>query len=229
MSQTEVQLIKADAVQTTDIANSAVTDAKISAVTSSKLTGALPAVSAANLTNIPAANLTGTLPAISGANLTGISGGITEADHWRINTSFTGDSVPISANWERADRATFEGKLGTGLTESSGVFSFPSTGWYFCIWHHYYYASGDSPWNEMGCAFSNDSGANWTDTAHTEGWYERSGTAYTKQSCSQIFDITNISTQRMRFRVDVDNNSTATLGNTNTTHTGFQIIRLGDT
>ena len=43
MSQTEVQLIKADAVQTTDIANSAVTDAKISAVTSSKLTGALPA------------------------------------------------------------------------------------------------------------------------------------------------------------------------------------------
>ena len=166
----------------------------------------------------------------SGAlSFTTAAGGITEADHWRINTSFTGDSVPISANWERADRATFEGKLGTGLTESSGVFSFPSTGWYYCIWHHYYYASGDSPWNEMGCAFSNDSGANWTDTAHTEGWYERSGTAYTKQSCSQIFDITNISTQRMRFRVDVDNNSTATLGNTNTTHTGFQIIRLGDT
>ena len=73
MSQTEVQLIKADAVQTADIANSAVTDAKISGLTSSKLTGALPAVSAANLTNIPAANLTGTLPAISGANLTGIS------------------------------------------------------------------------------------------------------------------------------------------------------------
>ena len=166
----------------------------------------------------------------SGAlSFTTAAGGITEADHWRINTNFTGDSVPISANWERADRATFEGKLGTGLTESSGVFSFPSTGWYFCIWHHYYYASGDSPWNEMGCAFSNDSGANWIDTAHTEGWYERSGTAYTKQSCSQIFDITNISTQRMRFRVDVDNNSTATLGNTNTTHTGFQIIRLGDT
>ena len=54
MSQTEVQLIKADAVQTADIANSAVTDAKISALTSSKLTGALPAISGANLTNLPA-------------------------------------------------------------------------------------------------------------------------------------------------------------------------------
>ena len=54
MSQTEVQLIKTDAVQTADIANSAVTDAKISALTSSKLTGALPAISGAALTNLPA-------------------------------------------------------------------------------------------------------------------------------------------------------------------------------
>ena len=54
MSQTEVQLIKADAVQTGDIANSAVTDAKIAGLTSSKLTGALPAISGAALTNLPA-------------------------------------------------------------------------------------------------------------------------------------------------------------------------------
>ena len=54
MSQTEVQLIKADAVQTGDIADSAVTDAKISGVASSKLTGALPAISGAALTNLPA-------------------------------------------------------------------------------------------------------------------------------------------------------------------------------
>ena len=54
MSQTEVQLIKTDAVQTGDIANSAVTDAKIAGLTSSKLTGALPAISGAALTNLPA-------------------------------------------------------------------------------------------------------------------------------------------------------------------------------
>jgi len=54
MSQTEVQIIKADSVVTADIANSAVTDAKISALTSSKLSGALPAISGASLTNLPA-------------------------------------------------------------------------------------------------------------------------------------------------------------------------------
>ena len=49
-----------------------VADARISALTASKLSGALPAISAANLTSIPAANITGTLPAISGANLTNL-------------------------------------------------------------------------------------------------------------------------------------------------------------
>ena len=67
MSQTKAQLINA--------VDGSIVDADIVGLTSSKLSGALPAVSAANLTNIPAANLTGALPAISGANLTGISTG----------------------------------------------------------------------------------------------------------------------------------------------------------
>ncbi len=50
-----------------------VADARISTLTASKLSGALPAISAANLTNVPAANITGTLPAISGASLTGVT------------------------------------------------------------------------------------------------------------------------------------------------------------
>jgi len=46
--------IVANAVGTTEIANSAVTDDKISAMSSSKLSGALPAISGAALTNLPA-------------------------------------------------------------------------------------------------------------------------------------------------------------------------------
>jgi hypothetical protein len=46
--------IVANAVGTTEIANSAVTDAKIATMSSSKLSGALPAISGAALTNLPA-------------------------------------------------------------------------------------------------------------------------------------------------------------------------------
>jgi len=54
------------------------------------------------------------------------SGGITEADQWRLTTSFAGDASPISSNLERND-TDFE-KIGTGMSQSSGIFSFPSTG-----------------------------------------------------------------------------------------------------
>ena len=64
-----------NSVDSAELIDGAVDDSHIGALAASKLTGALPAISAANLTAIPAANITGTLPAISGANLTGISGG----------------------------------------------------------------------------------------------------------------------------------------------------------
>jgi hypothetical protein len=67
MSQTKAQLV--------DAVDGSIVDADIVGLSSSKLSGNLPAISAASLTNIPAANITGTLPAISGANLTGIDAG----------------------------------------------------------------------------------------------------------------------------------------------------------
>jgi hypothetical protein len=53
----------------------AISATNLTSIPAANITGTLPAISATNLTSIPAANITGTLPAISGANLTGISGG----------------------------------------------------------------------------------------------------------------------------------------------------------
>ena len=108
-----------------------VADARISTLTASKLTGALPAVSGANLTNLTAANLTGALPAISGANLTGISAGITMADQWRVSSNFNSNSSDffINANWERND--SHFAQIGTGMSYSGGTFTFPQTGIYW--------------------------------------------------------------------------------------------------
>ena len=51
-----------------------------------------------------------------------------EIDSWRLTSSFTTDAATISG-WERTDDATFA-YAGTGMTESSGVFTFPKTGLY---------------------------------------------------------------------------------------------------
>ena len=88
-----------------------------------------------SLIKVKGSSITGDLPAISGANLTGISAGITEYDIWRISSGFTGDANPVTSNLERCDDTGFE-KIGTGMSESSGVFTFPSTGKYIvhCFW-----------------------------------------------------------------------------------------------
>ena len=110
MSQTEVQLIKADAVQTGDIANSAVTDAKISGIASSKLTGALPAISGAALTNLPASGKAHNL-IINGAMLVAQRGtSSTSEGYHTIDRCYVGsggtDEAPTQAQVDVASGTT---------------------------------------------------------------------------------------------------------------------------
>ena len=65
-----------------------------------------------------------------GTGATSFTAGITGAQQWRLNSSYTGDADPISSNLE-ADDADGYGNIGTAMTNSSGILSFPSTGYYF--------------------------------------------------------------------------------------------------
>ena len=61
------------------------------------------------------------------ASLVG-GGGITEADQWRLTSDISGGTgQDLTANLERADNHSW-GVLGTGMSQSSGIFTFPSTG-----------------------------------------------------------------------------------------------------
>ena len=55
--------------------------------------------------------------------------GITVADQFRVTANISSNTDPISSNLERID-TTGQGTLGTGMTVSSGRFTFPSTGIY---------------------------------------------------------------------------------------------------
>ena len=55
-----------------------------------------------------------------------VSAGIAGYDRWKLGTSFTGDAQPITSNLSRTAHGEFS-KIGTGMSESSGVFTFPET------------------------------------------------------------------------------------------------------
>ena len=220
MSQTKAQLINA--------VDGSIVDADIVGLTSSKLSGALPAVSAANLTNIPAANLTGTLPAISGANLTGISAGITMADQWRITSELSVTSFDyITANWERND-STGYGGIGTGMTESSGEFSFPSTGVYLVrIVINWYASGGGVNYNRVGI-YTTTNNSSYSERAFTWSGVE-SGNQYNNMMAEILFDVTDVSLRKVKFQLGASNTRPRVRGETNYNASYATFIRLGDT
>ena len=68
----------------------------------------------------------GTIKRLDFSHIKAIAG--SEVDSWRISSDFTNAASPITT-WERVD-TSFD-KIGTGLTHSSGIFTFPSTGKYY--------------------------------------------------------------------------------------------------
>ena len=165
--------------------------------------------------------------AIEFANGTSLSNAMVSS--WRIHTGFTGNQNPINVNWERADNIlTGANATGNVLTESSGVFSFVSTGWYVVTWEHYYQGSVDSVWIEMNMSLSQNSGSNWQSITYTQGFTLSGNTRYGIASKTQSFRISDTSTDKMRFGVNLNNTSVATAGSNGQQFTGFTIAKVAD-
>ena len=189
--------------------------------------------SGANLTSLPAANLTGTLPAISGANLTGLTSGITMIDSWSITSNFTQSAghTEVTANWRRNYAgSTYWGVLGSAMTESSGVFSFPATGIYL-VQFNFHGRSNGSAQSYIGARLfvSQNAGVGYGQMAFN---YSQAYASQAHFNCSNsaILDVTNISNTKFRFNTEVQS-STIWFGETNAPKigSGFYVIRLGDT
>ena len=157
----------------------------------------------------------------------GFANGITEADQWRLTADLSNNgNLEITANLERVDDATFS-KMGTGMSESSGVFTFPSTGLYFISMVTLIYViSGDGSAG-VDMKISSDSGSNYDLVAHSDGGNGNSAATYLTVTAETFVNVTNASTFRVKFFTNSMTNSQLR-GNTNSNDTSFTFIRLGD-
>jgi hypothetical protein len=157
--------------------------------------------------------------------------GITEADQWRLTASLTMDlaDTTITANLEQVDNAT-QGTIGTGMTESSGVFSFPSTGIWNVVSNHTFFLNGDSRFlTNIIQATTNNS--TYSDVGFTYSFIQQTGssTTYANSIVSSLIDVTDISNVKVRFQQRTQASGTQLYGATDANHTFFTFIRLGDT
>jgi len=148
-------------------------------------------------------------------NLSFASAGITEADQWRLTASKT-STGDITANLERVDTGGF-GYIGTGMTESSGIFTFPTTGIYSVTFNMF----ADN-YVRVSTLTTTDN-STFVTAAKTKGDISGGEAA----SCIFLFDVTDTSTHKVKFKF---HQGTGTLqGSTSENETHFTFIRLGDT
>ena len=174
--------------------------------------------------SLAASNLTGALPAISGASLTGIAAGITMANSWNCSSGFNYQSTTDITSWSEDTT----GKIGTGMSNSSGIFTFPSTGIYRVRFSQSSYNIGAAEVRYVGAFvnWSTNSGGSYTILREQYGHINNDNACTTTVVTSNYLDVTDTSTTRIKFSVAAENNSTLNGGSYGTF---VEFIRLGDT
>jgi len=156
-------------------------------------------------------------------------GGITHFDQWRLNANFTGNANPISSNLERVD-TTGQATIGSAMTVSSGVFSFPVTGKWLVKANYLHYLDGDSSYLSHYIQVTHDN-SNYVLFNEMISFITRSAstTTYTSSNQDVLVDVTDTSLVKVYFQLALANTSVGTIGTTDKNQTYFTFIRLGDT
>ena len=216
-----------DTVATAKIQDDAVTLAKMAAGTDGNIisydtSGNPVAVATGNDGQVLTSSGAGAVCAFEDAP----AGGLTAASQWRLTTTFQGDAAPIASNWEEADAPTSYGVLGSSMTQSSGIFTFPSTGYWLIKGQVRYYA--DSAQNYCTASlYTTHDNSTYAQAAATSD--EVHGGDYGGIHFSYIFDVTSTSNCKCRMDLAQADNNNDTVGSTDAHLTGLTFIRLADT
>ena len=168
----------------------------------------------------------------SGVSGTGI-GGITMADQWRLTTDRNLSSITetIDANWERVDHSGY-GSIGSAMTESSGIFTFPSTGIYLVTFNATMYSVSRTQ-RYAGALISttiNNSAYNIVATSYFNGGVNSGNGVYMCGEAKILFDVSNTTQRKVLFRSQIESATEGYVAaNTNENITYATFLRLGDT
>ena len=166
-----------------------------------------------------------TLP--DSADITTLAG-ILEFDSWYHTVNYTGGTGVLSTNLARNNFAAAASQIGTGMTESSGVFTFPRTGKYLVIFNGQFALNGSTNIVVLTQVTTNN-GASFQNHARAldgnNGSCERSGSG----ASFAFIDVTDTSQVKVRFNIQVIGTNDQISGSTSFQTTTFTFIRIGDT
>jgi hypothetical protein len=162
---------------------------------------------------------TGTMALTSDISSPGISG----FQQFRLTADYTSNGSYVTANWEEND--TDYEAIGSYISESSGVFSFSSTGKYLISGQAELYAPAGA-YALCEIEFTTD---NSTYNTRARSAAVGNGQRNTTSTIGAMFDVTDTSLCKVKFYKSTNSASCVMYGNTDSMFTGLNFWRLGDT
>jgi len=171
------------------------------------------------------------LPDEAGTVLTSAStisglGSLTMADQFYKTTNTAGDEDPID-DWQRIGTNDGGGSIGSAMTVSSGIFTFPETGIYKIEFQGMLDGNVFSRFNTLKI-FTTTNGSTYSEASRAQTFME-TGSTFGAIYLSFIFDVQSTSTHKCKFGIAVADTNVTLLGSTTEIRTGLFFTRLGDT
>ena len=176
----------------------------------------------------PAANRTVKFPDANGT--LALTNGITEFDSWYLTADKTSNG-DITSNLSRVAFSGAAAQIGSGMSESSGIFTFPNTGKYLVIFTGSFNLAGNdtaglrvdvtvdnntyNQVSQINAGQSHYSGGTQNSTSTATGFY--------------FLDVTDTSNVKVKFETSSIGSNSALKGSNTYVRTGFIFARIGDT
>ena len=203
-------------------------------------------VSLTTPTSNPASNITFKLPQSDGSagqvlqtdgngNLSWVTpattNGIRMADQWRraaVLALNSGENF-LTSDWERVD-GSGQGVYipNGGMTQSSGIFTFPMTGIYKVEWQCYFEDTGSASVNSANIYITTDNNTYTNRSSAVNSVADVGSYSYVSAHTQTFVDVTDTSQVKVKFRVY--SNSTVAMDTSSSENRNCAtFVRLGDT
>ena len=164
---------------------------------------------------------------LTGATKTGFpAGGNTDCSVWRLTSTFADSATPIASNISEVDNYGYA-RLGTVFAApSSGIFTFPSTGYWFVVFNAVYDKVRDTDTVVTKVMGTTDDGS-YNPIGAAYAGTDREG--FSSCVCSALFDCVATATHKVRFDIVQSYSTNTIVGDANVNYTYMTFLRLADT
>ena len=141
-----------------------------------------------------------------------------------ISTGYNGDII----NWQRPSITNaLEGSIGENMSVSSGIFTFPSTGYYLIVGQFLWWFQSTS--DQAANIFLKTTHDNSTYIDYANSWTGDNSTSneYTMCSLNATLKVTDTSNQKAKFTTSSVANTTVLYAGTDMVRTFVEFVKLG--